>query len=190
MREHPTEGMLALFSMRGMGEFPLRAMLIAYEHHMKADQSGYPVSARPRTATLFSRIVAVADGFDAATSRRSYQSLPMPSDQVLREMQENRKRGYDPLLVRAFTSMTGIYPVGSVVILDSYELAVVLAANPKPGALNQPIVRVIYNEMGVPLERRAARPFGGEPATEQPVRTIVKTTDAERYGINVSQYIA
>jgi len=191
VREHPTDGLLALFSMRGMGEFPLRAMLIAYEHHMKQDRSGYPAAKRARAPMLFSRIVAVADGFDAATSRRSYQSLPLTSAEVLREMQENQRRGYDPLLVRAFTSMTGIYPVGSVVILDSYELAVVLAANPKPGALGQPIVRVIYDEMGMPLEEpRTVDLSETDPETGRPLRTIVKTTDAENYGINVSQYIA
>jgi HD-GYP domain-containing protein (c-di-GMP phosphodiesterase class II) len=191
IREHPTEGLLALFSMRGMGEFPLRAMLMAYEHHMKADRSGYPASKRACAPMLYSRIVAVADGFDAATSKRSYQSLPLTSEQVLREMHENQGRGYDPLLVRAFTSMTGIYPVGSLVILDSYELAVVLAANPKPGAAGQPIVRIIYDEMGMPLEEpRTLDLSETDPATGRPVRVIVKTTDAENYGINVSQYIA
>ena len=49
-------------------------------------------------------IVATADGFDAATSKRSYQSVPWPPDKVLAEMRDNPKRGYDPLLVKAFPS--------------------------------------------------------------------------------------
>src|SRR5688572_17171432 len=62
MQQHPTEGLLSLFSMRGLSEVPYRAMLQAYEHHMKVDLSGYPKNKRKRYPTLFSRIVATADG--------------------------------------------------------------------------------------------------------------------------------
>ncbi|HZD04371.1 MAG TPA: HD domain-containing phosphohydrolase, partial [Longimicrobiales bacterium] len=72
LKEHPTEGLLLLFQMGGFADMPYRQMLMAYEHHMKIDVSGYPSNTRPRDPTLFSRIVAVADGFDAGTSIRSY----------------------------------------------------------------------------------------------------------------------
>ena len=189
LKEHPAEGLLSLFEMRGLNELPLRAMLIAYEHHMKIDLTGYPVSYRPRDPTLFSRIVAVADGFDAATTKRSYQAQPWPADRVLREMRDNTSRGFDPLVVKAFISMTGIYPVGSVVILDSFELAVVCATNPNPEALHQPIVKVIYDSLGIPVS--PPRPLDLselDPATGKPRHAIIKTTDPERYGINVGDY--
>jgi HD-GYP domain-containing protein (c-di-GMP phosphodiesterase class II) len=189
MQEHPTEGVLAMFGMRGFAELPLRAMLMAYEHHMKTDQTGYPRSVRPRTPTLFSRIVAVADGFDAATSKRSYQAQPWPPDQVLREMRDNPARGFDPLVVKAFISMTGIYPVGSVVILDTFEMAVVSARNPRAELFHQPVVKVIYDSMGLPVDPpRTVDLSETDPATGQPLRTIIKTTDPEKYGINVGDY--
>ncbi|HEU0054882.1 MAG TPA: HD domain-containing phosphohydrolase, partial [Longimicrobium sp.] len=97
LKEHPTEGLLTMFAMRGLSELPLRAMLVAYEHHMKIDQTGYPRSIRGRAPSLFGRIVAVADGFDAATTKRSYQAQPWPADRVLREMRDNPSRGFDPL---------------------------------------------------------------------------------------------
>jgi HD-GYP domain-containing protein (c-di-GMP phosphodiesterase class II) len=190
MQEHPTEGMLTLMEMRGLGELPLRAMLMAYEHHMKVDLTGYPRSVRPRDPTLFSRIVAIADGFDAATTKRSYQSKPWLPDAVLREMRDNRNRGFDPLLVKAFISMTGIYPVGSVVILDSYELAVVVAPATLPECYHQPVVKVIYDDLGIPVSPpRLLDLSQPDPATGAPVRTIIKTTDPEKYGINVREYI-
>ena len=190
IREHPTEGLLALLEMPALGELPLRAMLMAYEHHMKTDLSGYPSCTRPRDPTLFSRIVAIADGFDAATTKRSYQARPWLPDQVLREMRDNPARGFDPLLVKAFISMTGFYPVGSVVILDSFELAVVIAPSTKPEHFHQPVVRVIYDELGMPLaEPRTLDLTEVDPATGQPVRTIIKTTDPERYGIHVRDHI-
>jgi HD-GYP domain-containing protein (c-di-GMP phosphodiesterase class II) len=189
LKEHPAEGLLGMFDMRGLAELPLRAMLMAYEHHMKIDQTGYPLSARPRDPTLFGRIVAVADGFDAATTKRSYQAQPWPPDRVLKEMRDNPGRGFDPLLVKAFISMTGIYPVGSAVILDTFELAVVTARNPRPEAMHQPIVQVIYDSMGVRVEPPRTMDLAEtDPATGKPLRTIIKTTDPERYGIHVGDY--
>ncbi|HEX6748481.1 MAG TPA: HD-GYP domain-containing protein [Longimicrobium sp.] len=188
MQQHPAEGLLSLFEMRGLSEVPLRAMLIAYEHHMKIDQTGYPQSIRRRDPTLFGRIVAVADGFDAATTKRSYQAQPWTPDRVLKEMRDNPSRGFDPLVVKAFISMTGIYPVGSAVILDTYELAVVVQANPNPEALHQPIVRVVFDSLGVPVHPPRTLDLSETDADGRPRHSIIKTTDPERYGINVSDY--
>src|SRR5438094_10639865 len=85
-------------------------MIVAYEHHMKTDLTGYPKSLRPRELSIYSKIVAVADGFDAATSRRVYQTVPIQPDQVLKEMWENPRRGYDSVVVKAFINLIGIYP--------------------------------------------------------------------------------
>lgn len=191
MQQHPVEGLLALFSMHGFGEVPYRAMLAAYEHHMKLDLSGYPVNRRPRNPTLFSRIIAVADGFDAATSRRSYQALPWRPEEVFREMRDNPDRGYDPLLVKAFINVTGIYPIGTLVILDTYELAVVIAPNPDRARMHQPTVRIIADSLGLPLANPIVTDLAEEdPATGKPRRAIIKTTDPEKYGIRIADYFA
>lgn len=189
MQQHPTEGLLSLFSMRGLSELPYRAMLLAYEHHMKIDLTGYPKNKRRRSPTLFSRIVATADGFDAATSKRSYRSLPWPPDEVLREMRDNKSRGYDQLLVKAFTNVTGVFPVGTLVILDTNELAVVSGRNPDPKRIHQPIVRIVCDPMGIMLAEPETRDLSElNPETGRALRTIVKTTDPEKYGIRVADY--
>jgi HD-GYP domain-containing protein (c-di-GMP phosphodiesterase class II) len=189
MQRHPAEGLLALFGMRGLTEVPYRAMLMAYEHHMKVDLTGYPRNIRPRQPTLFSRIVATADGFDAATSKRSYQSQPYPADEVLREMRDNPKRGYDQLLVKSLINVTGVFPVGTLAILDTHELAVVTARNPDPLRVHQPIVKIIADGNGVML----AEPFTtdlaeGDPATGKQKRAVVKTIHPATYGIRISDY--
>ncbi len=186
VREHPVEGLLSLLEMRAFGEIPLRTMLAAYEHHMKIDQTGYPRSRRPREPTLFSRIVAVADGFDAATSKRSYQEEPWLPDAVLREMRDNSARGLDPLLVKAFISMTGFYPIGSLVVLDTFELAVVVATSPE--VPNRPTVRLIFDEMGLPIEPARTIDLAAQQPGGAPAPTIIKTTDPERYGIDIRRY--
>ena len=187
MQQHTTEGMLALFDMHGFSEVPFRAMLMAYEHHMKIDLTGYPDNKRPREPTLFSRIIAVADGFDAATSQRSYQSVPWRPEEALKEMRDNERRGYDPLLVKALINATGVFPVGTLVILDTYEMAVVTAPNPDPTKINQPVVKIIYDENGVPLAEPITVNLGDQDP-DQPQRTIIKTTRPDKYGIDVGAY--
>lgn len=190
LKEHPTEGLLCLFTMHGFADVPYRQMLMAYEHHMKTDLTGYPANKRPREPALFSRIVAVADAFDAGTSVRSYQYQPWPADAVLKEMRDNPRRGFDPLLVKALITATGVYPVGTLVILDSFELAVVAEVNKNLDLLHRPKVKVISDSMGVPLTEPLILDLAeADPATGAPARTIIKTTDPQKYGIRVSDYL-
>ena len=79
----------------------------------------------------------------AATRR-----CPIEPDQVLREMWENPKRGYDPVLVKALINLIGIYPVGTCVILDTLEVAIVYAPNPDATLLNRPLVRIAIDANG------------------------------------------
>jgi hypothetical protein len=156
---------------------------------MKLDLTGYPKNKRERYPTLFTRIVAAADGYDAATSKRSYQSQPWPPDEVMREMRDNPHRGYDPLLVKAFINITGVFPVGTLCILDTNELAVVVARNPDPKKIHQPIAKIISDSWGVML----AEPFTVDLSEVDPVnsvtrRTIIKTTDPDRYNIRIADY--
>lgn len=189
MQGHPWQGALTLFGLRGYDEIPYRSILVAYEHHMRQDLTGYPRSVRPRSLAIFSRIVAVADGFDAATTRRAYQTVPIEPDQVLREMWENPKRGYDPVLVKALINLIGIYPVGTCVILDTFEVGIVAAPNPDAALLNRPMVRLVIGADGsaIPppgtLVNLAERDAGGGY-----LRAIVKVTNPTRYGLTVGDY--
>ena len=188
MAAHPWLGMLSLFQMRGQQELPYRSMVVAYEHHMKTDLTGYPKNVRPRSLSIFSKIVAVADGFDAATSRRAYQTTPLSPAAVLEEMRDNPRRGMDPVVVKAFINLTGIYPVGTFVVLDTFELGIVQAANPSPDMISRPLVRVVSDTLGnvthpVVIVDLAERDDAGVFR-----RTIIKTADPERYGIRVGDY--
>ncbi len=185
---HPWLGVLALFQVRGQQEFPYRSMVVAMEHHMKVDLTGYPRPIRPRKLSMFSKIVAVADGFDAATSRRSYQTTPMNPALVMQEMRDNPRRGMDPVLVKAFVNLTGIYPVGTLVVLDTFELGIVHAVNPLQDMLSRPIVRVISDPMGNLVHPGELVDLADRDAEGNFRRTIIKTENPERYGIRVGDY--
>ncbi len=188
MQAHPWLGVLTLFGLRGYGEIPYRAMIAAYEHHMKVDLTGYPKSVRARNLSVFSKIVAVADAFDAATTRRSYQTVPLQPDEVLREMWENPRRGFDPVVVKALINLVGVYPVGTCVILDTYELAVVHAANSDVSQLHRPVVRVISTPEGGMLRPGVVTELSERTADGGFKRSIVKVTDPAKYGINPGDY--
>lgn len=190
MAAHPWLGVLVLFQFRRQQEeLSYRAMTVCHEHHMKIDLTGYPKVIRPRQASLLSRIVSIADGYDAATSRRVYKTEPLAPSAVLEEMRDNPRRGLDQVLVKAFINLLGIYPVGTLVVLDTFELAVVSGANPNPEALSRPIIKIISDAQGntisPPLQVDLAVPEAGG----QYARTIIKTADPDRYGVTPGDYL-
>jgi HD-GYP domain-containing protein (c-di-GMP phosphodiesterase class II) len=188
MAAHPWFGVLSLFSIRGQQEHPYRGMIVAYEHHMKADLTGYPKPVRPRAQSIYSKIVAVADGFDAATSRRAYQTNPLSPAAVLAEMRTNPKRGFDPVIVKGFINLLGIFPVGTLVLLDTFELAIVQSPNSKPDAASRPIVRIVSDDRGNILYPGTLVDLAEQNAGGGYKRTIIKTDNPDRYGINVGDY--
>ncbi|HEY2064899.1 MAG TPA: HD domain-containing phosphohydrolase [Gemmatimonadaceae bacterium] len=185
---HPWLGALALFQLRGSQELPYRSMVVAHEHHMKTDLTGYPRPIRPRTMSMFSKIVAVADAFDAATSRRAYQTTPLTPAEVIQEMRDNPRRGMDAVVVKAFMNLTGVYPVGTVVVLDTFELGIVHAVNPNPEMVSRPIVRVITDQQGNIMHPGDLVDLAEQSAEGVYLRTIIKTEDPERYGVRVGDY--
>jgi HD-GYP domain-containing protein (c-di-GMP phosphodiesterase class II) len=190
MAAHPWLGVLVLFQFRRQQEeLSYRAMTVCHEHHMKIDLTGYPKAVRPRQVSLLSKIVSIADGYDAATSRRVYKTEALAPSAVLEEMRDNPRRGLDQVLVKAFINLLGIYPVGTLVVLDTFELAVVSASNSNPEALSRPIVKIISdaqgNRISPPLVVDLAIPEAGGQYT----RTIIKTADPDRYGITPGDYL-
>jgi HD-GYP domain-containing protein (c-di-GMP phosphodiesterase class II) len=190
MQSHTWQGVLAIFAMPTGSERPWRAMTTAYEHHMRIDMSGYPRPLRSRDLMLFTKIISVADGFDAATSRRVYQNAPWSPADVLQGMRDDPRHGVDPVVVKAFINMMGVYPVGTLVVLDSSALAIVMAANPDPTALSRPLVRLISDARGNRLLDSQTYDLTSRDASGQFERTIIRTEDAKRYGINLRDYFS
>ncbi|MBI3568982.1 MAG: HD-GYP domain-containing protein [Gemmatimonadetes bacterium] len=185
---HPWMGVLALFQLKEQQEFPYRSMMVAYEHHMRRDVTGYPRSLRTKAIGFFSKIIAVADGFDAATSRRSYQTEPMNPASVLAEMRDNPRRGMDPVIVKAFVNLLGIYPVGTFVVLDTFELAIVHSNNPNPEMLSRPMALIVSDDLGNVKFPGELVDLAEPDESGNFRRTIIKTADPERYGIRVGDY--
>ena len=101
MSQHPEFGLVLLFDLHGFEEPPYRAMLTAYEHHMRIDFTGYPKVLRKRWMGFFSRIIAVADAFDAMTSLRPYRA-PLSYKEAINALRRASGSQFDPRLVEVF----------------------------------------------------------------------------------------
>ncbi len=186
LQSHTWQGVLTLFGLRGHGEIPYRAMVTSYEHHLKNDLSGYPKIIEPRELSVFSKIVAVANAYDIPPSRPYTKGAPLESTDVLREMWQDESLGYDRTLVKALINLLGIYPVGTCVILDTYEIGVVHSANPDSSQPHRPIVQIVSTALGGRLSEKVLADLTTVDDQGDYERSIIQVTDGERYGINPS----
>ena len=190
MRTHPSEGVLKLISSRGIGKVPLRMAAAAFEHHMNTDLSGYPKLKVPWRMTLASRVVAIADCYDAMTSARVYRREPLSPPAVLKFMMEKAGTAFDPILMKYFVTCVGIVPLGSLVLLDSSELAVVVRPAPGKEDSGRPVVRLICDTAGEPLSPTIDVDLRETDAQGRYLRTIVRLVDNTEYRLETSRYLA
>jgi HD-GYP domain-containing protein (c-di-GMP phosphodiesterase class II) len=147
MKRHTVDGAEIL---RRTPEIPALAPIVAFEHHLRLDGAGYPVGVVRDGLNLGTMLCGIADVYDAMRSQRTYQQA-FPTDRILAVLQRNDGRQFDQHLVRRFTQLVGIYPVGNLVRLDTGEIAVVLRTYaPDP---YRPRVRVIMTNERMRLER-------------------------------------
>ena len=121
LKRHTVDGAEIL---RKTPEMPALAPVVAFEHHLRADGSGYPAGVQRGTLNLGTTLCGISDVYDAMRSQRVYQQA-FPTDRILAVLQRNDGKQFDQHLVRRFTQLVGIYPAGNLVRLDTGEIAVV-----------------------------------------------------------------
>jgi len=175
LKRHTVDGAEIL---RQTPEMPTLAPIVAFEHHLRADGTGYPSAVRPQL-NLGTTLAGIADVYDAMRSQRVYQPA-FPTDRILAVLQRNDGTQFDQNLVRRFVQLVGIYPAGNLVRLDTGEIAVVLKAYaPDP---YRPQVRILLGADRQPLPQ--PEDLNLWEVDESQVRSIQAPVDPADYGID------
>lgn len=169
VRRHPIAGAEVLCRSPGIDSI---AVVAAFQHHMGCDASGYPKVGTGGGLHLFSRIVGIADAYDAMTTRRVYSGAKLP-DRALAILMENAGGSLDPVLTKLFINAIGIYPVRTIVLLTTGEVGIVDQLNPREAL--RPKVRVVMDSDGKICHPNVVdlTEVGGRGS--EPVRSVVRT---------------
>lgn len=143
MRTHPQLGAKVIMRELQLAPATLRAARVAYEHHIDYDKTGYPNVHGAGDQSLFARIVAICDRYDALTTFRPYRRRNFTPAEALAFLIQQAGKGLDPVVLRYFVEMMGTYPVGTVVRLNTGDVAVVCAPPEQGKPLNRPFVRLL-----------------------------------------------
>ena len=182
MRRHTVDGAEIL---RRTPEMPILAPVVAFEHHLRIDGTGYPFGAKRDGLNIGTMLCGIADVYDAMRSQRTYQQAH-PTDRILAVLKRNDGTQFDQNLVRRFVQLLGIYPPGNLVRLTSGEIAVVTHTHaPDP---HRPRVRVLFAKDGTRLDLPYDRNLWEGPH-ESDHDSIVAPVDATEYGIDPLNYL-
>ena len=189
MRAHPIIGAEIVISMKEWGELSTRMIDASFEHHLKYDLTGYPKLARRRKVSLFGRIVAIADFYDALVRPRVYNRYPFVSEKILGFMLERSGKDFDPALVKVFVNMLGVFPLGTLVLLNTNEMGIVAQVQEDTELIDHPKVWILSYSDGEYRKGRMVDLREMDETSGEFKRTIVKTLDPNEYNINVAEFL-
>ncbi len=187
MRGHPIMSVKELVRLKGIHEMAVKVAIGAFEHHLNYDLSGYPKLATKRKLSLVGRIVCIVDCYDALTASRVYSRIPFAPDKALRFMLSRSGKAFDPILMKLFVNAIGVFPIGTLVLLNTKEIGVVAASNPNPEKGDRPKIRVILDPSGNECDEKYID-LSEEDSHGGFCHDIVNVIDATKYKIDVGKY--
>lgn len=180
--KHPIMGVKYLMKYKGLDALNAKIIAGAFEHHLNYDLSGYPDMAYKRPVSLFGRIISIADAYDSlASSKVSYSKSRSPFE-ALRLMISEADKTYDHILLKLFINSVGALPLGSVLLLNTKELGVVVGSSNSHSNWKSPKIRIIYDSAGNKVDGKIL-----DLAAPGMDKTISKVLNPERYKINASR---
>jgi putative nucleotidyltransferase with HDIG domain len=183
MRRHTVDGAEIL---RRTPEMPILAPVVAFEHHLRLDGTGYPFGVRRQSLNVGTMLCSISDIYDAMRSQRAYQQA-FPTERILAVLKRNDGTQFDQHLVRRFVQLLGIYPPGNLVRLSTGEVAVVARVHaPDP---YRPRVRVLFNASGARLDLPYERNLWEPPHPGAPADSVVRPLDPAEFGIDPLNFL-
>lgn len=153
----------------------MRRVVVAYEHHQPYRD---PQTGEIGQRHLFSRIVSVADAFDALTTKRPWRE-GFTADEALRILMEHSGTRYDPIVVKILVNLMGLYPLGTAVRLASGEIGVVYHNSNDPKLFEKPWVKVVRDAGGQKVKRTLIRNLAQEDGPGGEITGVVASSELE-----------
>jgi putative nucleotidyltransferase with HDIG domain len=178
MKRHVVDGAHILRRTPGM---PALAPIVAFEHHLKKDFSGYPENVGARRLNVCTMVVTIADVFDALRSNRVYRE-GLPSERIRSIMLQQESPAYDPTLLRRFVNLVGLYPVGTLVRLENEQVGVVMKEHPSDPF--RPQVKMLLDTRGAALEEQPL-----VNTWERSALSVVEAVDPDTVDIDPLSYL-
>ena len=173
MKQHVVDGAHIL---RRTPEMPALAPIVAFEHHLKQDLSGYPENIGHRQLNLCTMIVSIADVFDALRSNRPYRE-GLATARIKSIMGEKENPAFNQVLLRRFVNLMGMFPIGTIVRLNTEEVGVVTAEHPEDPF--RPQVKILFGARGDRIEEAfLANTWERDSRGEFP-RAVVESVDPD-----------
>ncbi len=189
IKTHPAHSVRLILKLRARRDRKAKLLMAPFEHHMGYNRAGYPQIWGNRPVSLFGRILAIADVYDAITSPRIYRAHTLSPDKALGYMLEQSGTSFDPILLKVFINMLGAYPVGTLLKLDTGEMGIVVGRSKgQDGA--RPIVQLLVAaadqkyKKGDLVDLSAQQPGGGTRK-----RNIVESMHPSDMGIQAAEFL-
>ncbi len=183
IKRHVEYGRQILEETEGVTE---TAIITAYHHHERLDGSGYPHGLKGDKISYTGQAIAIVDVYDSLTTKRCYRRK-IPPTQALEMIYEWSEKQFSRELVQKFIRCIGIYPVGSLVRLESGLIGVVI--DHCEDNLLQPVVRAIYNRK---TDRYITVPYDidlSQPQASGPRERIISYESQEELNIQPDAYL-
>ena len=188
MRKHAEKGALLLLKTKGIDDSSMNQTIPAFEHHLQYNLSGYPKIRSSFTLDFFSRVITIADQYDAMTSARVYSRKPLSPEKALSVLTERSGTQVDPHILKVFINMVGIYPIGSLVVLNTNEMGLVFENNNNPDFMERPRILLISDSSGARIENIAVDLM--EKTEEGDYKwSIEKILDPSKFNINLAEHL-
>ena len=189
IKKHSVNSALLILKLKTDKYRKVHLFVSPFEHHIRYDHSGYPSVDKKRPISLFGRILTIVDVYDAITSPRIYRPTSMSPDQALGIMLADSGKHFDPVLLKFFVNMLGVYPVGTLLTLDTGEIGLALhcdkkadQARPQVQLLSQNVDQAYTKGKLIDLAER-------NPNTGKFARNIIKTEHPAMHGIQPANFL-
>ena len=184
LQQHGKLGVALLSKQPGIDEQILR---IVSEHHERANGSGFPAGLHNENISRLAQIIGIVDFYDGMVSHRGAKPNMIPHDAVRQLFLAGESGLFEKALVEIMIRSIGVYPIGSLVRLNTGEQAVVIGANPQQRL--KPIIKVISDTQGRSYPTPVLLDLANPSSHEQTVRSVLRVLDPTQERVNIALHL-